>query len=156
VQVVGYDNVRKAWLYKQTWGAAFAMDGFAWISYNAPGMCEESYAVPFTPDRRLPPPPLNPAPGKSGCFIYTAQPGDYPTKLMDMFGLGLKGLQRLILDNQKYLPELHRFVPGAPLLLCGVDPRPHSNSSAVSGAPKPINAKRTRGSSGATRPGMDG
>jgi hypothetical protein len=98
------------------------MGGYAWVSYDVSGVCppDETYGLYFTPDRVLPQAPLQPAPGRPGCFIYKAQPGDYPAKLALQFRLSIQGLRQLLLDNLRQLPELNRFMPGAAVLLCGI------------------------------------
>jgi hypothetical protein len=90
-------------------------------------MCDgsDTFGLTFIPDQRelLGPGLLQPVPGRSRCFTYKARPGDYPEKLVDRFGLGLNGLQQLVGDNLDHMPELDRFTPGAPLLVCDPDPR---------------------------------
>jgi hypothetical protein len=127
VQVVGYDNQRQAWLARNSWGSSFGMDGYFWVNYSTPGMCDGSDTVGlvFLPygDRQKAGKELQPVPGRPECYSYKAQPGDYPEKLVDRFGLGLNGLQRLVRDNLDHMPELDRFTPGASLLVCDPDPR---------------------------------
>jgi hypothetical protein len=125
VQVVGYDNERQAWLARNSWGSGFGMGGYFWVNFSAPGMCDgsDTFGLTFVPTREAPPVPrLQPAPGRPGCYTYNAQPGDYPEKLVDWFGLGQVGLQQLVRDNLNHMPELDRFTPGAPLLICNPDP----------------------------------
>jgi hypothetical protein len=127
VQVVGYDNERQAWLARNSWGSIFGMRGYFWVNFSAPGMCDgsDTFGLTFIPDQRevLSPDQLQAVRGQSGCYTYKAQPGDYPEKLVDRFGLGLNGLQRLVRDNLDHMPELDRFTPGASLLVCDPDPR---------------------------------
>jgi hypothetical protein len=125
VQVVGYDNDRQAWLARNSWGSDFGMAGYFWVNFSAPGMCDgsDTFGLIFTPSKVPTVTGLQPVPGNPQCFTYKAQPGDYPEQLVDRFGLGLKGLQRLVRDNLDHMPELDRFTPGAPLLVCDLDPR---------------------------------
>jgi hypothetical protein len=126
VQVVGYDNQRQAWLARNSWGTGFGMNGYFWVSFSAPGMCDgsDTFGLAFKPGNEVQPvAPLQPVPGLPNCFTYRAQPGDYPEKLVNMFGLGSNGLQRLVRDNLDHMPELDRFTPSAPLLVCDIDPR---------------------------------
>jgi hypothetical protein len=125
VQVVGYDNDRQAWLARNSWGSGFGMSGYFWVNFSAPGMCDgsDTFGLAFKPTHEVQPvAPLQPAPGRSGCYSYKAQPGDYPEKLVNMFGLGPNGLQQLVRDNLDHMPELDRFTPGATLLLCNIPP----------------------------------
>jgi hypothetical protein len=142
VQVVGYDNNRQAWLARNSWGTDFAMNGYFWVNFSAPGMCDgsDTFGPTFLPDVAPAPPARLPrADGKADCFTYKAQPGDYPEKLVDRYEMGLFGVQRLVQDNAQHMPELDRFTPGAPLVLCGVDPGlwPASPTLDAPAAPPP-------------------
>jgi hypothetical protein len=123
VQVVGYDNSKQAWLVKNSWGDGWASEGYGWVSFSAPGMCdpESTYGLAFTP--KQPPaaskPQLTVVPGRPGCYSYKAAPGDYPEALATRFGLKL---QQLLLDNLAVLWDPSRVPPGAALVLCGVSP----------------------------------
>lgn len=49
--MVGYDNMERAWLYKQSWGSQFAMGGYAWVGMDVYGVCTpyDTYGLLFTP-----------------------------------------------------------------------------------------------------------
>lgn len=142
VQVVGYDNVKEAWLYKQSWGPRFAMGGFAWVSMDVSGVCppDDTWGLTFTPERQAwPPVPLQPAPGRQGCFTYKAQPGDSPARLAAQLGLGTKGLAQLLLDNKNQISDSTKLTPGTSVTVCGIKPRlqPAPSPSPVGRRPTP-------------------
>jgi hypothetical protein len=121
VQVVGYDNTKQAWLIKNTWGEEFAMEGYAWISFNAPGMCDPdtTYGFIFTPKQPtagLQKPKLSPAPGRPDCGTCRAQAGDYPELLASVYGVPL---QQLLLDNLNVIKDPSTVPAGATVLVCG-------------------------------------
>lgn len=138
--MVGYDNSKQAWLIKNSWGREFANEGFAWVPFSAPGMCDPqtTHGLKFFP--RIPPtsPPaqLTPAPTRRGCYTYKAGAGEYPEGVAERFGVRLS---QLLLDNLDVIKEPSQVPPGASLVLCGVShgalvmPSPAS-SSAVSNA----------------------
>jgi hypothetical protein len=123
VQVVGYDNSRQAWLIKNSWGAGFANKGFAWVAYDAPGMCDrqDTYGFVFTPLFPQPAdlPRLSPAPGRKGCYTYRAVAGDYPERLASRVGIPV---QQLLLDNLNAIKDPSALPAGTTLLLCGISP----------------------------------
>jgi hypothetical protein len=132
VQVVGYDNDRQAWLYKQSWGPRFAMGGYAWVAYNVRGVCrpDDTWGLTFTPEREVwPPVPLQPAPSRPGCFLYTAQPGDSAAGLAARLGLDTKGLTQLLADNVAHMRNPGKLPPGAVIRVCGIT-RPMQPASA--------------------------
>jgi hypothetical protein len=123
VQVVGYDNIRQAWLIKNSWGPGFADKGFAWVAFDAPSMCdpEDTYGFVFEP--YLPPAAalakLTPAPGRKGCYTYRAVAGEYPEGLASRFGIQV---QQLLLDNLDVIKEPSAVPAGTVLTLCGISP----------------------------------
>jgi hypothetical protein len=123
VQVVGYDNNRQAWLIKNSWGLGFAANGFAWVAFEAPGMCDrqDTYGFVFTLAQPQPAglPRLTPAPGRNGCYTYKAVTGDYPEGLASRVGIPV---QRLLLDNLVVIQDPSTLSAGTTLLLCGVSP----------------------------------
>jgi hypothetical protein len=123
VQVVGYDNNRQAWLIKYSWGPGFATDGFAWVGFDAPGMCDvrDTYGFVFAPSQRQPAdlPRLTPTPGRKDCYTYRAVAGDYPEGLASKLEISL---QRLLLDNLDVIQDPSVLPAGTTLLLCGVSP----------------------------------
>jgi hypothetical protein len=136
VQVVGYDNSRQAWLVKNSWGDGWASEGYGWVSYDAPGMCDPDYTYGFKFSPKQPPaaakPRLTVVPGRSSCYSYRAIPGDYPEALATKFGLRL---QQLLLDNLAVLRDPSRVPPGATLVLCGVSPAALAGAVVASGGP---------------------
>jgi hypothetical protein len=136
VQVVGYDNTRQAWLIKNSWGPGFAVKGFAWVSFDAPSMCDpqDTYGFVFQP--YLPPPAaahasLSPAPGRKGCYTYRAVAGDYPEGLASRYGLRV---QQLLLDNLGVIKDPSAVPAGTGLMLCGVSPAALAGGAVVTGA----------------------
>jgi hypothetical protein len=123
VQVVGYDNNRQAWLIKNSWGPGFASKGFAWVAFDAPGMCDrqDTYGFVFVPSQPRPAdlPSVTPAPGRDGCYSYRAVAGDYPEGLASRVGIPV---QRLLLDNLDVIQDPSVLPAGTTLLLCGVSP----------------------------------
>lgn len=129
VQVVGYNNPKQAWLVKNSWGDGWANEGYGWVSFTAPGMCDpdSTYGFIFTPQQ--PPAAARPAlavvPGRNGCYRYRAVPGDYPEGLASRFGMQL---QQLLLDNLQVIKDPSTVPPGVVLTLCGV------SSASLAGA----------------------
>jgi hypothetical protein len=123
VQVVGYDNSRQAWLIKNSWGPGFAAKGFAWVAFDAPGMCDvrDTYGFRFTPLGFQPAdlPRLTPAAGRQGCYTYKAVAGDYPEGLASRVGIPV---QRLLLDNLDVIKDPSVLPSGTTLLLCSISP----------------------------------
>jgi hypothetical protein len=123
VQVVGYDNSRQAWLIKNSWGPGFAAKGFAWVAFDAPGMCDrqDTYGFVFVPSQPRPAdlPSVTPAPGREGCYSYRAVAGDYPEGLASRVGIPV---QQLLLDNLDVIQDPSVLPAGTTLLLCGVSP----------------------------------
>jgi hypothetical protein len=165
VQVVGYDNDRQAWLYKQSWGPGFAMGGFAWVAYKAPGVCDRQYTfgLTFIPDQQVwPPIPLQPAPSRPGCFLYTAQPGDSAAGLAARLGLDTKGLTQLLADNVDSVRNPGKLPPGALIRVCGITRRmqPAAPASTPVGPPPAAAAAAAAGakktSTRADSPNKDG
>jgi hypothetical protein len=121
VQVVGYDNTRQAWLIKNSWGPGFAAKGFAWVSFDAPSMCDPQDTYGFIFQSYLAPPAahssLVAAPGRKGCYTYRAVAGDYPQGLASRFGLRV---QQLLLDNLAVVEDPSIVPAGTVLTLCGV------------------------------------
>jgi hypothetical protein len=120
----------QAWLIKNTWGDTFARKGFAWVAFDAPGMCapQETYGFVFTPNKRPPPVAVKlergEVPGRRNCYRYTAIPADYPERIASRFGLNL---QQLVLDNLAVIKDPSTVPAGTVLKLCDV------SSTAVSG-----------------------
>jgi hypothetical protein len=134
VQVVGYDNSRQAWLIKNSWGPGFAVNGFAWVAFDAPGMCDrqDTYGFVFSPFKPRPSdlPRVTPAPGRQGCYTYRAVAGDYPEGLASRVGIPV---QRLLLDNLDAIRDPSTLPAGTTLLLCGVSPAAVAASAGGSG-----------------------
>jgi hypothetical protein len=136
VQVVGYDNSKQAWLVKNSWGDRWASEGYGWVSFSAPGICDtdNTYGFTFTP--KQPPaaakPQLVVVPGRPGCYRYTAVAGDYPEGLASQFGVKL---QQLLLDNLAVLQDPSTVPPGAALLLCGISSAALAGAMVTTGAP---------------------
>jgi hypothetical protein len=135
VQVVGYDNNRQAWLIKNSWGPGFAVKGFAWVAFDAPGMCDrqDTYGFVFVPWQPQPAdqPRLTPAAGRQGCVTYKAVAGDYPEGLASRVGIPVP---RLLLDNLDVIKDPSVLPAGTTLLLCGVSPAVVAASAGGSGA----------------------
>jgi hypothetical protein len=154
VQVVGYDNNKGAWLYKQSWGREFAMGGYAWVGYNVSGVCRptDTWGLFFYhPKGVWPPIPLQPAPSRPGCFTYKAQPGDYPSKLAEQLGLDAKGLRQLLLDNVDSIRDPSQLPPGASILLCGIKPSMPPASASSPGRQAPAAVPATTAAAGRNR-----
>jgi hypothetical protein len=138
VQVVGYDNSRQAWLIKNSWGPGFAANGFAWVAFDAPGMCDrqDTYGFVFVPLQPQPAdlPRLSPVPGSQGCYTYRAVAGDYPEGLASRVGIPV---QRLLLDNLNVIQDPSTLPAGTTLLLCGVSSAVVAASSGGSGGGSP-------------------
>lgn len=51
VSIVGYDDTKRAWLVRNSWGTEWGMQGFAWVSYDDPdsGVGQDSYGITLTP-----------------------------------------------------------------------------------------------------------
>jgi hypothetical protein len=136
VQVVGYDNNKQAWLVKNSWGDGWASEGYGWVAYSAPGICDpgNTYGFTFTP--KQPPaaakPQLTVVQGRPGCWSYTAVAGDHPEGLASRFGMKL---QQLLLDNLAVLQDPSTVPPGAALVLCGVSSAALAGATVTRGAP---------------------
>jgi hypothetical protein len=119
VQVVGYDNNLQAWLIKNSWGPKFAADGFAWVAFEAPGMCDltDTYGFAFIPSQPQPTAQLAiaPAPGRKGCWVYQALVGDYPYAIASRVGMSVA---QLLLDNLDVIKDPSTVAAGTRLLLC--------------------------------------
>jgi hypothetical protein len=123
VQVVGYDNSRQAWLIKNSWGPGFAAAGFAWVAFDAPGMCDvkNTYGFAFFPSQPQTAdlPRLSPAPGRKDCYTYRAVAGDYLEGLASRLEVPV---QRLLLNNLDVIKDPSSVPVGTALLVCGVSP----------------------------------
>jgi hypothetical protein len=135
VQVVGYDNNRQAWLIKNSWGPGFADKGFAWVAFDAPGMCDrqDTYGFVFLALQPQPAdqPRLTTAAGRKGCATYKAVAGDYPEGLASRVGIPV---QRLLLDNLDVIKDPSTLPVGTTLLLCGVSPATVAGGAGAAGA----------------------
>jgi hypothetical protein len=123
VQVVGYDNNRQAWLIKNSWGPGFATKGFAWMAFDAPGMCDrlDTYGFTFIPEQPQPTDVLQlaPAPGRKDCHTYKALAGDYPEGVATRARLTV---QQVLRDNLGAIKDPSSIPAGTTLLLCGMNP----------------------------------
>jgi hypothetical protein len=132
VQVVGYDNNRQAWLIKNSWGPGFAAGGFAWVGFDAPGMCDrlDTYGFRFSllEPQQAAQPRLAPAPGRKGCYTYRAVAGDYPEGLASRVSIPV---QQLLLNNLAVIKDPSALPAGTTLLLCGVSPAVLASAVAV-------------------------
>jgi hypothetical protein len=131
---VGYDNSKQAWLVKNSWGDGWASEGYGWVSFSAPGMCDSdnTYGFTFTPKQptAVVKPRLTLVPGRTGCYRYTAAPGDYPEGVASQFGVKL---QQLLLDNLAVLQDPSTVPPGAALVLCGVSSAALARATVTTG-----------------------
>jgi hypothetical protein len=136
VQVVGYDNNKQAWLVKNSWGDGWASEGYGWVAYSAPGICDQDNTYGFTFTPKQPPaaakPQLTVVPGRPGCYRYTAVAGDHPEGLASRFGVQL---QQLLLDNLAVLQDPSTVPLGAGLVLCGVSPAALAGATVTRGVP---------------------
>jgi hypothetical protein len=145
VQVVGYDNNRQAWLIKNSWGLGFGVNGFAWVGFDAPGMCDEknTYGFAFFPSQPQPADllQLTPAAGRKDCYTYKAVAGDYPEGLASRLDIPV---QQLLLDNLDVIKDPSTLPAGTTLLLCNISSAVAAGglSSRDSVAPSNISASR--------------
>jgi hypothetical protein len=145
VQVVGYDNTRQAWLIKNSWGQGFAAGGFAWVGFEAPGMCNQTstYGFAFTPSQvqAFAMPRLTPVPDRKGCYTYKAVAGDYPEGLAYRLEIPL---QQLLLDNLDVIKDPSTLTAGTTLLLCNVSSAVAAGGSTAGVTPAPSNSSASR------------
>jgi hypothetical protein len=138
VQVVGYDNNRQAWLIKNSWGLGFGVNGFAWVGFDAPSMCDEknTYGFAFFPSQPQPAdllqltPAVSSAAGRKDCYTYKAVAGDYPEGLASRLDMPL---QQLLLDNLDVIKDPSTLSAGTTLLLCNI-----SSAVAAGGLPSGV------------------
>eukprot|EP00877_Chromochloris_zofingiensis_P009169 jgi/Chrzof1/4505/Cz14g16010.t1 len=139
VVLIGYDNNQESWLAKNSWGEGFADKGFFRVDFNTSaklGMCNpaETFGLVFKPEKKLQSPiSLKPAPGRSGCFVYTAQPADYISQVATLFGVQI---QQLLLDNVDTITNLDAPIAGSTLVICNASALlPPTTTAATTSAP---------------------
>lgn len=139
ITLIGYDANQENWLAKNSWGEGFADKGFFRVHFNSSGklgMCNpaETFGLVFKPEKRLQSPlGLKPAPGRSGCFLYTAQPADYISKVAVLFGMQV---HQLLLDNEDTVSDLDAPIEGKTLVVCNASALlPPTATAATNSAP---------------------
>jgi hypothetical protein len=120
--VVGYDNNRKAWLVKNSWGTDWGDKGYFWVGYDAAGICPsgDTWGWSFQPDAGRPQLRQRLARMRGGggsCWEYTSRPGDHMASLAYKYGLALS---RLLLDNVSATQQPWALSPGTRLRLCNI------------------------------------
>eukprot|EP00775_Hariotina_reticulata_P009052 gene9052-9222_t len=131
VFVVGYNNIQKYWIVKNSFGSKWADKGFFKV---AMGVCNvmdpnSTYGISWSSSiikRR--PAKLIPAPGRPGCFFYQAQVGDYASKVSLLFGVELGSF---LTDNTGRITDLTSPLAGQQLMVC----QPHPGTYNAPGAP---------------------
>jgi hypothetical protein len=118
----GYNNDAGYWVCLNSWGDKFGDRGSFKIAFNAAGIMSpgEMYGIKWQPTKADRFAAMVTPTGTKGCYNYKARPGDSLSGIAEqMWGPGLPGLQRLLLDNAAALPDLDAEVTGKVLRVCG-------------------------------------
>ncbi|WIA20779.1 hypothetical protein OEZ85_005142 [Tetradesmus obliquus] len=87
VAVVGYDNVKQAWIVKNSWGAATGDRGFFRVKFGVCGMMApgDTFGVFYLPDTLKTLEVAGAAPSRQGkkCYMYRARKEDSLAKIAD-------------------------------------------------------------------------
>jgi hypothetical protein len=117
----GYNNFAGYWVCLNSWGDRFGDRGSFKIAFGAAGIMSpgEMYGVKWEPNKADRFASMVTPSGTKGCYDYKARPGDHLSGIAEqMWGPGLSGLQRLLLDNAAVLTDLDAPVTGKVLRVC--------------------------------------
>lgn len=120
VLLIGYSNVGGYWEARGSWGLDFANNGDFKVAYGAAGiLSEEVYGILWLPKpgaASVTRPQLMTRPArKAGCVTYTAEEGDYLSRIAKLAGITV---ERLLADNTQQIPDLSADLAGKNLLIC--------------------------------------
>uniref|UniRef100_A0A383WI10 Peptidase C1A papain C-terminal domain-containing protein n=1 Tax=Tetradesmus obliquus TaxID=3088 RepID=A0A383WI10_TETOB len=145
VAVVGYDNVKQAWIVKNSWGAATGDRGFFRVKFGVCGMMApgDTFGVFYLPDALKTLEVAGAAPSRQGkkcymyrgkkCYMYRARKEDSLAKIADRT---VVSIGQLLTDNIQAIKSLDKPLTGLRLRICNPDPATISqNGRSVGSAP---------------------
>jgi hypothetical protein len=130
VHIIGFDNIQRYWIVKNSWGPDFANGGYFRIAFGMSGIGDTAIGVSFAPFQNLTSErPLSPTdrtpdamPKKESsrppttCYEYAAQGGDTIPKVAAILGTTVRSL---LVANPDTLGRNNRFyLQGMTLLVC--------------------------------------
>ncbi|KAF6256525.1 hypothetical protein COO60DRAFT_1657649 [Scenedesmus sp. NREL 46B-D3] len=149
VAVVGYDNVKQAWIVKNSWGQATGDRGYFRVQYCVCGVMAlgDTFGVFYLPDTLKTLEVAGTASLRQGkkCYIYRARREDSLAKIADR---AVVSIGQLLADNIQVIRNLDKPLTGLRLRICDPDP---ATISLAGG--KPVAAPRgTLGTASAAAP----
>lgn len=130
VHIIGFDNARKYWIVKNSWGPEFANGGYFRVAFGMSGIGDTAIGLHFRPyqnltSERVVGPAMStssPQPNKESsrpvetCYKYIAHAGDTISKVAAIFGTTVR---QLLADNSGTLGSSKRlYLEGLNLLVC--------------------------------------